>query len=336
MERTDVKNNHTEEYSTGQIRCIEKSDPEYPQIMKQYSSMPAKLYVKGRLPDPKRRTVAVIGARMCSPYGRMQAFRYAKALSVAGVQIISGMALGIDSEGHKGALEGKMPTFAVLGSGVDVCYPKSNRKLYERILWENGGIISECPLGSGPVSWHFPARNRIISALSDAVLVVEAKENSGSLITAGFALEQGKMVYAIPGAVTDELSRGCHKLIYDGAGIAYCPEIMLEELGISMEKVTQNGEKNNLGLARDLNMVYSCLDLRLHCEKNRLFPGTGKQLSCGTDTAGAHKRERETLLCKRQLTIYDYCASRFCGAGRFSYVTISLSGNVPVQGRCEE
>ena len=191
----------------------------------------------------------------------MQAFRYAKALSVAGVQIISGMALGIDSEGHKGALEGKMPTFAVLGSGVDVCYPKSNRKLYERILWENGGIISECPLGSGPVSWHFPARNRIISALSDAVLVVEAKENSGSLITAGFALEQGKMVYAIPGAVTDELSRGCHKLIYDGAGIAYCPEIMLEELGISMEKVTQNGEKNNLGLARDLNMVYSCLDL---------------------------------------------------------------------------
>ena len=166
-----------------------------------------------------------------------------------------------------------------------------NRKLYERILWENGGIISECPLGSGPVSWHFPARNRIISALSDAVLVVEAKENSGSLITAGFALEQGKMVYAIPGAVTDELSRGCHKLIYDGAGIAYCPEIMLEELGISMEKVTQNGEKNNLGLARDLNMVYSCLDLRpknpdLHCEKNRLFPGTGKQLSCGTDTAG--------------------------------------------------
>ena len=112
MERTDVKNNHTEEYSTGQIRCIEKSDPEYPQIMKQYSSMPAKLYVKGRLPDPKRRTVAVIGARMCSPYGRMQAFRYAKALSVAGVQIISGMALGIDSEGHKGALEGKMPKFA--------------------------------------------------------------------------------------------------------------------------------------------------------------------------------------------------------------------------------
>ena len=95
MERTDVKRNHTEGYSTDQIRCIEKSDPEYPQIMKQYPSMPAKLYVKGRLPAPERRTVAVIGARMCSPYGRIQAFRYAKALSEAGVQIISGMALGI-------------------------------------------------------------------------------------------------------------------------------------------------------------------------------------------------------------------------------------------------
>ena len=263
MERTDVEKNATkEDNEINQVRCIDKSSLEYPQKMKQYPSMPAKLYVRGRLPDPDRRTVAVIGARMCSPYGRIQAFRYAKALSLAGVQIISGMALGIDSEGHKGALEGKMPTFAVLGSGVDVCYPKTNRNLYERILWENGGIISECPPGAEPVAWHFPARNRIISALSDAVLVVEAKENSGSLITAGFALEQGKMVYAIPGAVTDALSRGCHKLIYDGAGIAYCPEILMEELGIPSGKVMQTEEKNNLGLATDLNMVYSCLDLR--------------------------------------------------------------------------
>ena len=272
MERTDMKKNNTkgnniernpvEKNDTTQICCIEKINPEYPQKMKQYPSMPSKLYVKGRLPDPDRRTVAVVGARMCSPYGRIQAFRYAKILSQAGVQIISGMALGIDAEGHKGALEGRMPTFAVLGSGVDVCYPKTNRKLYERILWENGGIISEYPPGSEPAAWHFPARNRIISALSDAVLVVEAKESSGSLITASFALEQGKMVYAIPGAVTDALSRGCHKLIYDGAGIAYSPEVLLEELGISASKAIQTEEKNNLGLATDLNMVYSCLDLR--------------------------------------------------------------------------
>ena len=244
------------------IRCITKDDPEYPVKMKQYPSMPNKLYVKGRLPLAEKPAVAVIGARMCSPYGRIQAFRYAKVLSEAGIQIISGMALGIDSEGHKGALEGKMPTFAVLGSGVDVCYPRANRKLYERILWEGGGVISECPPGTQPMPWCFPARNRVISALADAVLIVEAKENSGSLITAGFALEQGKMVYAIPGAVTDALSRGCHKLIYDGAGIAYSPEIILEELEICTKTDIKSDEKIDLGLASDLNMVYSCLDLR--------------------------------------------------------------------------
>ena len=268
MERTDVKNNHTEEYSTGQIRCIEKSDPEYPQIMKQYSSMPAKLYVKGRLPDPKRRTVAVIGARMCSPYGRMQAFRYAKALSVAGVQIISGMALGIDSEGHKGALEGKMPTFAVLGSGVDVCYPKSNRKLYERILWENGGIISECPLGSGPVSWHFPARNRIISALSDCLVVVEAKKKSGSLITAELGLDQGKEIFAVPGRITDHLSGGCNRLIQQGAHIAISPNDILEYLDVKCGKRLIIHEKNVNALAKPEKMVYACLDFKAkHLEK---------------------------------------------------------------------
>lgn len=250
------------ESTSENIRCITKEDPEYPVKMKQYPSMPNKLYVKGRLPLAEKPAVAVIGARMCSPYGRIQAFRYAKVLSEAGIQIISGMALGIDSEGHKGALEGKMPTFAVLGSGVDVCYPRANRKLYERILWEGGGVISECPPGTQPMPWCFPARNRIISALADAVLIVEAKENSGSLITAGFALEQGKMVYAIPGAVTDALSRGCHKLIYDGAGIAYSPEIILEELEICTKTNIKSDEKNDLGLESDLNMVYSCLDLR--------------------------------------------------------------------------
>ena len=250
------------ESTSENIRCITKEDLEYPVKMKQYPSMPNKLYVKGRLPLAEKPAVAVIGARMCSPYGRIQAFRYAKVLSEAGIQIISGMALGIDSEGHKGALEGKMPTFAVLGSGVDVCYPRANRKLYERILWEGGGVISECPPGTQPMPWCFPARNRIISALADAVLIVEAKENSGSLITAGFALEQGKMVYAIPGAVTDALSRGCHKLIYDGAGIAYSPEIILEELEICTKTNIKSDEKNDLGLESDLNMVYSCLDLR--------------------------------------------------------------------------
>ena len=152
------------------IRCIEKGQPEYPEKLKAYDHMPEKLYIKGRLPDPERPCAAVVGARMCSPYGRIQAFQYAKTLAEAGVQIISGMATGIDSEGHRGALAGGMPTWAVLGSGPDVCYPATNRNLYERILREKGGIISEYPPGTQPRNYHFPARNRILSALSDLIL----------------------------------------------------------------------------------------------------------------------------------------------------------------------
>lgn len=249
-------------WDEAEIRCADRESKEYPEKIKEYPNMPEKLYFRGMLPNPQLPTVAVVGARMCSPYGRIQAFKYAKSLSECGVQIISGMALGIDSEGHKGALEGGTPTFAVLGSGVDVCYPAANRSLYRRIQESGGGILSEYLPGSPPKQYCFPARNRIISALSDVVLVVEAKVNSGSLITAGFALEMGKAVFAVPGAVNEALSLGCHKLIYDGAGIAYSPEVILSELGLSGRPETNSGQKNKLGLARDLNMVYSCFDLR--------------------------------------------------------------------------
>ena len=244
------------------IFCVRKENPEYPQKLKNYQGMPRQLYYKGTLPDSNLPSAAIVGARMCSVYGRIQAFRFGRVLSAAGVQVISGMALGIDSEGHKGAMEGNTPTFAVLGSGVDICYPSSNRQLYQRILRNGGGIISEYPEGTQAMPYYFPARNRIISALADVVLVVEAKKNSGSLITANYAMEQGKAVYAVPGAVNDELSYGCHKLIYDGAGIAYCPEILLSEWGISIKNEKETQEKNEIGLASDLNLVYSCLDLR--------------------------------------------------------------------------
>ena len=199
---------------------------------------------------------------MCSPMADVRHLKYARTMASYGVQIISGMARGIDAEGHKGALDTDTPTFAVLGSGVDVCYPNSNRWLYQRILEKGGGIISELPPGSPPVNWAFPARNRIISGLSDAVLVVEAKEQSGSLITANFALEHGHSVYALPGAVTEELSRGCNKLIFDGAGIAYSPEIMLMEWGIEAEKTDLKMWKKRSWACTGLDLVYSGLDLR--------------------------------------------------------------------------
>lgn len=245
-----------------EIYCIGRNSLEYPEKLRNYEDMPEKLYVKGRLPDQKRKSAAIVGARMCSPYGRIQAFHFAKELSRAGVQIISGLAWGIDSEGHKGALEGGTPTYAVLGNGTDICYPQKNRALYQRILREGGGIFSEYPPGTRARKYFFPARNRIISALSDLVLVVEAREKSGSLITAQWAMEQGKPVYALPGPVNEALSQGCHRLIYDGAGIALSPEILLQELGLNCKIKIKSKQKNELGLASDLNLVYSCLDLR--------------------------------------------------------------------------
>ena len=251
-----------EEIQQTRIRCARKDSSVYPARLKELPGMPKQLYYIGSFPDDAKPTAAIVGARLCSPYGRIQAFNYGKFLSEHGVQVISGMAAGIDAEGHKGALEGGTPTFAVLGNGVDICYPSSSRVIYRRIPEKNGGIISEYEPGTKGRAYYFPARNRIISGLADLVLVVEAKEKSGSLITAACALEQGKMVYAIPGAVNDALSRGCHKLIYDGAGIAYSPEILLDEWGLSVKKKTNLSEKSKLGLATDLDLVYSCLDLR--------------------------------------------------------------------------
>ena len=251
-----------EEKPEEKILRISSKSAEYPEKLNNYPKMPEILFVKGRLPDRKKPSIAIVGARACSTYGRIQAFRYAKVLSSAGVQIISGMAYGIDAEAHKGALEGGTATYAVLAGGVDICYPAGNKALYERILREGGGIISEQPPGMRARNYFFPARNRIISGLADMVLIVEAREKSGSLITAQWALDQGKTVYAIPGPVNEELSIGCHKLIYDGARIAYSPEILLRELGMNYENKVKSDSKNDLGLASDLKLVYSCLDLR--------------------------------------------------------------------------
>ena len=251
-----------EEKPEEKILRISSKSAEYPEKLNNYPKMPEILFVKGRLPDRKKPSIAIVGARACSTYGRIQAFRYAKVLSSAGVQIISGMAYGIDAEAHKGALEGGTATYAVLAGGVDICYPAGNKALYERILREGGGIISEQPPGMRARNYFFPARKRIISGLADMVLIVEAREKSGSLITAQWALDQGKTVYAIPGPVNEELSIGCHKLIYDGAGIAYSPEILLRELGMNYENKVKSDSKNDLGLASDLKLVYSCLDLR--------------------------------------------------------------------------
>ena len=204
-------------------------DERYPDKLREIPDAPFGIYVKGKLPEQNRISVAVIGARMCSEYGRYMARQCGMALAREQVQVISGLASGIDGISQKGALDAGGDTFSVLGCGVDICYPENNRALYEKIPAQ-GGIISEYPLGMQPLARNFPPRNRIISGLADIVLVIEAKQKSGTLITVDMALEQGREVLVLPGRVTDSLSAGCNRLIKQGAGIILSCEDLLAEV----------------------------------------------------------------------------------------------------------
>lgn len=243
------------------IRFVPYFSSEYPKKLLEIPDFPYALYVKGNLPPDDTRTAAVVGARNCTPYGEKYAIEFARYLASCGVGIISGLARGIDGMGHRGALMAGGKTYAVMGSGADVCYPKEHSGLYVDILEQGGGIISEFLPGTPPLPQNFPARNRIISGLSDAVLVIEAREKSGSLITADMALEQGRDVYALPGPVNSALSRGCNRLIQQGAGILLSPETLAEEWDLTDLQMVQNEGKNEKMLESPENMVYSCLGL---------------------------------------------------------------------------
>ena len=240
--------------------CIPYQSKQYPEQLKQIKYPPYALYVKGKLPDENKPSVAIVGARKCTPYGREITKWYAQELAKAGVQIISGMAYGIDETAQNEVVKNGGNSFAVLGCGANICYPREQFELYME-LQEKGGIISEFGLSQPPLAQHFPARNRIISALSQIVLVMEAKERSGSLITSDMALEQGKDVYALPGPVNSEYSRGCHRLIAQGAGILLSPEEIIEELGIYRQQITSKLFHNEKKLETKEELVYSCLDL---------------------------------------------------------------------------
>lgn len=187
-----------------------------------HDSPPAHLYVRGEY-DPERPAVAIVGARYCSTYGRSVARSLARELASSGVAIVSGLARGIDTEAHRGALEGGAPTYAVLGCGIDLDYPRTNAPLAREIVEAGGAILSEHPPGVEPAPWRFPARNRIIAGLSDAVVIVEARMRSGSLVTVDFALSAGVPVGAVPGEVTSTLSEGTNHLLRRGiAEIVTC------------------------------------------------------------------------------------------------------------------
>ncbi|MDO4942443.1 MAG: DNA-processing protein DprA [Lachnospiraceae bacterium] len=232
----------------------------YPEKLKQICDYPLGLCVKGKLPVDNRLSIAIVGSRDMSPYGQQAASFFSQELAKSGVQIISGLARGIDGCSHDAALKVGGYTLGVLGCGIDVQYPKSNQYLYEQIE-ARGGIISEFPIGTTPQPYLFPIRNRIISGISDGVFVIEAKERSGSLITADYALEQNRDVFALTARYYDDLSYGCLNLIEHGAKPVYRLENITEEYKNNYEFCTKLTNSKNFSLAKKEKLVYDCLRL---------------------------------------------------------------------------
>ncbi len=222
---------------------------DYPKRLDDIPDPPYALFWKGALPKDEVLSVAVVGARDCSEYGKYVAQSLGEAFAQSGIQVVSGMARGIDGISQQAALKAGGTSFAVLGCGVDICYPARNRPLYDALL-EQGGILSPYLPGTPPAQSLFPPRNRIVSALADLVIVVEARQKSGTLITVDAALEQGKEVYAVPGRLTDRLSDGCNRLIRQGAGVLLSPQSLIEDLvGLFPYKRALTPPKGAQGLA---------------------------------------------------------------------------------------
>ena len=252
-------------------RFAGRIDKEYPEKLRHIYDAPAGLFYYGDLPDSKRPAIAIVGAREASGYGLASARYFARALSEMGIDVISGLARGIDGEAHRGVLQEKEndeagkdinrgKTWGVLGCGLNICYPRENYGLFETMKFQ-GGILSEYGLDVKPEPWRFPMRNRIISGLSDGIFVIEARERSGALITAEMGLEQGKNVYALPGRFNDSLSHGCLRLIQSGAKLVFKPEDIAEDYDISGNCRGSEQGKRKLSLDNSEQLVYASLSL---------------------------------------------------------------------------
>ena len=286
-----------EDLSRRGMAFVSLEDPAYPARLRAIPDMPLGLYYKGRLPDPSAPAAAVIGSRRADRYGLEQAERFAAALARQGVSVISGMALGVDGAAGRAALKAGGASFAVLGSGADVCYPPANRDLYD-LLSRRGGILSEYVPGTQARPGLFPPRNRIISGLSDLVLVIEARAGSGTLITTDYALAQGREVFALPGRVTDPLSEGCNRLLSQGASIALDPKDLTERFfGIregdpprKKKKEEGGSQRKARGIHEIQQMVFSVLsEERPMCEAEIL-------LRCGSGIWGLEENLGSALM----------------------------------------
>ncbi len=245
------------------VKAVTRDSADYPYLLREIPDPPVLLYVKGRLRGSLKLPIAVIGSRKCSDYGRETAAFFGKELASNGACVISGMAAGCDSEAAWGALsaaDAEYPTIAVLGSGIDVIYPANNRKLYDEIS-ERCAVISEYPPGFQPRKETFPQRNRIISGLSKGVLVVEAAMRSGTSITVGFAHEQGREVFAVPGRINDVMCRGSNRLIKDGEAkpVFDVDDILVEYGTFVMRAEPKFAEVDRIKLPAAQKKVYDLL-----------------------------------------------------------------------------
>ncbi len=236
-----------------QVRLTSLWDDDYPQALRHICDPPALLYLRGQWPQGQ--TLALVGSRRSSPAGQRWTETLAHTLSEHNLTIVSGLARGIDSAAHRGALKGPGSTIAVLGCGIDRIYPIENRHLFEQIA-QNGIIVSEYPPGTAPKPGNFPGRNRIISGLSEGVVIIEAALKSGSLITADFALEQGREVFAVPGSPYDSQVAGCLKLLRDGATLICQPQDILDHFGVKRHnRAIKENEATLPPLSNSQNMV---------------------------------------------------------------------------------
>lgn len=241
------------------INLLMHFDEQYPQNLRNIYDPPMLLYHKGSLTTFPREGIAIVGTRKATSYGKLVAQNLAKELTAMGLLVVSGLARGIDSAAHRGALE-MGSTVGVLGCGLDVVYPRENARLQQEVS-AHGAILSEYPPGSSPDAWHFPARNRIISGLSLGVVVVEAEEKSGSLITVDSALEQGREVFAVPGNIFCPGSKGTHKLLKQGAAIVTCAQDVIAELGLdNLFPTIETKKRTPQGLSSQEQAVLRLLD----------------------------------------------------------------------------
>jgi len=242
-------------------------DPGYPEILKNIYNPPTILYVKGNTACLKKSSIAIVGSRAATSYGLKVARMLGEGLARKGITVTSGLALGIDTAAHAGAVEAGGATVAVLGCGLDICYPQRNKQLAKKITG-NGLIVSEYPFGTKPEGFRFPARNRIISGLSLGTVVVEAAARSGSLITAKMALDEGREVFAIPGRVDSVKSTGTHKLLQDGATLVNSVADILAEMPVAHDRQRSPEVDNSSGqselaistLTNDEKIIYGLLD----------------------------------------------------------------------------